>query len=77
MIVADSKGTKVDGVYDSDPELNKNAVKYENLSYKKVIDNELMVMDLTAITLCKEMIYKCVGAYFILITPWNVVYKLH
>ena len=48
------KGTKVDGVYDLDPELNKNAVKYENLSYKKVIDNELMVMDLTAITLCKE-----------------------
>ena len=37
-----------------DPELNKNAVKYENLSYKKVIDNELLVMDLTAITLCKE-----------------------
>ena len=36
------KGTKVDGVYDSDPELNKDAVKYENLSYKKVIDNELV-----------------------------------
>ena len=48
------KGTKVDGVYDSDPEKNKNAKKYDNLSYKSVLDNELKVMDLTAITLCKE-----------------------
>ena len=46
------KGTKVDGVYDSDPEKNKNAKKYDNLSYKSVLDNELKVMDLTAITLC-------------------------
>lgn len=48
------KGTKVDGVYDSDPVKNNDAVKYDSLSYKKVIDNELRVMDLTAITLCKE-----------------------
>ena len=48
------KGTKVDGVYDSDPMKNSNAKKYNNLSYKEVIDNELRVMDLTAITLCKE-----------------------
>jgi len=48
------KGTKVDGVYDSDPKKNKNAKKYDNLSYKSVLDNELKVMDLTAITLCKE-----------------------
>tara|TARA_B100000575_G_scaffold36986_1_gene24908 strand:+ start:144 stop:860 length:717 start_codon:yes stop_codon:yes gene_type:complete len=48
------KGTKVDGVYDSDPEKNENAKKYDNLSYKSVLDNELKVMDLTAITLCKE-----------------------
>ena len=48
------KGTKVDGVYDSDPVKNKDAVKYNSLSYKNVIDNELRVMDLTAITLCKE-----------------------
>ncbi len=48
------KGTKVDGVYDSDPVKNSNAKKYNNLSYKEVIDNELRVMDLTAITLCKE-----------------------
>ena len=48
------KGTKVDGVYDCDPVKNKEAIKYDSLSYKKVIDNELKVMDLTAITLCKE-----------------------
>ena len=48
------KGTKVDGVYDSDPFKNNNAIKYDNLSYKEVIDEELKVMDLTAITLCKE-----------------------
>ena len=48
------KGTKVDGVYDSDPIKNQNAKKYNTLSYKEVIDNELGVMDLTAITLCKE-----------------------
>ena len=48
------KGTKVDGVYDSDPFKNDKAIKYDSLSYKKVIDDELKVMDLTAITLCKE-----------------------
>ena len=48
------KGTKVNGVYDSDPFKNDNAIKYDSLSYKKVIDDELKVMDLTAITLCKE-----------------------
>ena len=48
------KATKVNGVYDSDPMKNKNAVKYDTLSYKQIIDKELKVMDLTAITLCKE-----------------------
>jgi len=48
------KGTKVDGVYDSDPHKNDKAIKYDSLSYKQVIENELKVMDLTAITLCKE-----------------------
>ena len=48
------KATKVDGVYDSDPFKNSDAVKYDSLSYKEVIDGELKVMDLTAITLCKE-----------------------
>ena len=48
------KGTKVDGIYSSDPIKNKNAKKYEKVSFREVIDNELRVMDMTAFTLCKE-----------------------
>ena len=48
------KGTKVDGVYDKDPEKNKDAKKYEKLTYQKVIQDNLRVMDMTAITLCSE-----------------------
>ena len=48
------KGTKVDGIYTSDPSTDPNAKKYEAISYKEVIEKELRVMDLTAITLCKE-----------------------
>lgn len=48
------KGTRVDGIYDSDPEKNQNAVKYNEISFKQVYDLGLEVMDLTAITLCQE-----------------------
>ena len=48
------KGTKVDGVYDKDPVKNDDAVKFDNLSYSKVIQDNLRVMDMTAITLCQE-----------------------
>lgn len=48
------KGTKVDGIYSSDPVKDKNAVKYDELSFKEVIDKELKIMDMTAFTLCKE-----------------------
>ena len=48
------KATSVDGVYDSDPKTNPDAVKYANISYKEVMHGELGVMDQTAITLCKE-----------------------
>lgn len=48
------KATKVDGVYDSDPKKNPNAVKYDQLSYMDVLRNELKVMDSTAISLCKD-----------------------
>ena len=48
------KSTRVDGVYDKDPETNKDAVMYQNISYKEVVTNKLGVMDLTAITLCEE-----------------------
>ena len=48
------KGTKVDGVYDKDPEKYDDAIKFDNLSYSKVIQDNLRVMDMTAITLCQE-----------------------
>ena len=48
------KGTKVDGVYDKDPAKNDDAIKFDNLSYSKVIQDNLRVMDMTAITLCQE-----------------------
>jgi len=48
------KGTRVDGIYDSDPEKNPNAVKFDHLTYQEVIAKDLRVMDQTAITLCKE-----------------------
>ncbi len=48
------KATRVDGVYDSDPEKNPDAKRYDTLSYEQVIQQQLGVMDLTAITLCRE-----------------------
>ena len=48
------KGTKVDGIYTADPEIDPKAIKYDSISFKEVIDKELRVMDLTAVTLCKE-----------------------
>ena len=48
------KGTRVDGVYDADPEKNPAAVRFQRISYQEVLRKDLRVMDLTAITLCKE-----------------------
>jgi uridylate kinase len=48
------KGTKVDGVYDSDPKVNPNAVRFETLEYIEVLQRGLGVMDATAISLCME-----------------------
>ncbi len=48
------KGTRVDGIYDSDPEKNNDAVKYDEITYQAVMDQNLKIMDLTAITLCRE-----------------------
>jgi uridylate kinase len=48
------KATKVDGVYDSDPHLNPNARKYQSLTYAHVLQQDLRVMDSTAIALCKD-----------------------
>ena len=48
------KGTKVDGVYDSDPQVNPEAVKFDDLEYIEVLKRGLTVMDATAISLCME-----------------------
>ena len=48
------KATKVDGVYDCDPKLNPNAVKFDHLTYIEVLNRRLEVMDSTAISLCME-----------------------
>jgi uridylate kinase len=48
------KGTRVDGIYDSDPEKNPKAFRFQEISYKEMLEKDLKVMDLTAITLCKE-----------------------
>ncbi|MBC8047869.1 MAG: UMP kinase [Fimbriimonadaceae bacterium] len=48
------KGTRVDGVYTSDPEKDKTATKFETISFKDVIAKNLNVMDMTAFTLCEE-----------------------
>ena len=48
------KGTRVDGIYSADPEKDKNAVKYNTVSFEEVYEKGLKVMDLTAFTLCKE-----------------------
>jgi uridylate kinase len=48
------KATKVDGIYDSDPKENKDAQRYDSLTYSNVLTQDLRVMDGTAIALCKE-----------------------
>lgn len=48
------KGTQVDGVYDSDPKTNKDAVRYDSLSYMDVISRDLRVMDTSAVTLMRD-----------------------
>jgi uridylate kinase len=48
------KATKVDGIYNSDPEKDPNAKKYDQVTYSEVIAKKLGVMDATAVTLCRE-----------------------
>ncbi len=48
------KGTRVDGVYTADPEKDKTATKYNNISFTEVYEKNLNVMDMTAFTLCQE-----------------------
>lgn len=60
------KATKVDGVYDKDPEIHSDAVMFKELNYMQVIRRQLRVMDTTAITLCMEnelpiVVFKLMG----------------
>ncbi|MGB3152184.1 MAG: UMP kinase, partial [Maribacter sp.] len=48
------KGTRVDGIYTSDPEKDKSATKFDNISFKEVLNKGLKVMDTTAFTLSQE-----------------------
>ena len=48
------KATKVDGIYDRDPETNEHAVRFDSLTYAEVLEKQLGVMDLTAMTMCME-----------------------
>ena len=48
------KGTRVDGIYSADPEKDKNAVRFDNISFARVISLGLSVMDMTAFTICQE-----------------------
>ena len=48
------KGTRVDGIYTADPEKDPTATKYTQITYDEILDMKLKVMDLTAITMCRE-----------------------
>ena len=48
------KGTRVDGIYNEDPEKNKEAIKFDNISFEETIKKGLKIMDTTAFTLSKE-----------------------
>jgi len=48
------KGTKVDGVYNNDPVTNANATMFDEIDYMEVLKHDLRVMDLTAITFCRD-----------------------
>ena len=48
------KGTRVDGVYSSDPERNPNATKFDTITFDEAYEKKLKIMDMTAFTLCKE-----------------------
>jgi uridylate kinase len=64
------KGTKVDGIYTADPMIDKTAEKFETITYLKVIEKSLRVMDATAITLCMDN--KLPIVVFNLRTPGNL-----
>jgi uridylate kinase len=64
------KATKVDGIYDSDPKLNPNAVRYETVTYTEALGKRLKIMDSTAFSLCMDNRVPII--VFDMATPQNV-----
>jgi uridylate kinase len=64
------KGTKVDGIYDSDPKTNPNALRYETVTYVEALVKRLKIMDSTAFSLCMDN--KIPIIVFDMSTPQNV-----
>jgi uridylate kinase len=64
------KGTKVDGIYDADPMVKTDAVRFDRISYRQVLEQGLKVMDATAISLCMDNRLPIV--VFNLKTPGNI-----
>lgn len=69
------KGTRVDGVYDSDPEKNPKALKFEDITYLDVLKMNLKVMDMTAVSLCREN--KLPMIVFNMDVPGNLLRLVH
>ena len=64
------KATKVDGVFNADPVLYKDAVKYDEITYMEILKQGLKVMDLTAVSLCRDNNLKMI--VFNLNQPGNI-----
>jgi len=64
------KGTKVDGIYDADPQLVKNAKRFPAIAYQDFIQRNLRVMDLSAVALCQDNNLPVI--VFSLLTPGNI-----
>jgi len=69
------KGTKVDGIYDSDPVKNKNAKIFKTITYSDIIKKNLSVMDTTAVVMCQE--HKMPLRVFNILTEGNLKKVLH
>lgn len=69
------KATKVDGIYDSDPQVNAKAVRFESLSYSDFLARDLRVMDATAVSLCRENRLPIV--VFNLTVPGSIIRAVH
>lgn len=48
------KGTRVDGIYSSDPEKDKSAIKYDEIGFDEALQKKLKIMDMTAFALCRD-----------------------